>query len=400
MMIRILVATTKLFPLLLLAGCLAIDLDLDFSPNPDLQSQIIDQDEDLFIDLNPLQLNDEIKNLIDRHLGERSLETAKVSRLQQLLFDEQYLNIQYSDVRTLTAEEVFELRWGNCLSVMNLYVAMARYAGLDAKFQTVKVQPSWDKRGGMLVINQHINATGRFSVRREYVVDFTPEIALQQLTSHVVSDEHARALYFNNLGVESLIEGEYQQSLKFFKNALWIAPQLSIAWGNLGTAYNRLQNFSFAEYSYQMAFYNDTSNASAVNNLARFYDARGDHGRANEYRRAIAQFTRKNPYYHFAKGGEAFFEDDFSLARKHFRQALRLKKSEPDFYIALAKTYMALGSERLAEGLLASANELLNDNSIYKPSSQKVRFIDSASILRDSSQGISITAPGAPRFGN
>lgn len=104
---------------------------------------------------------------------------------------------------------------------MNLYVAMARYVNLDANFQTVEVQPNWDRRGNLLVLNQHINASGRIRGARSYVVDFTPEISLHQLTSSIVSDQVARSLYFNNLGVEELIQGNLEKAVVYFKNALF-----------------------------------------------------------------------------------------------------------------------------------------------------------------------------------
>ena len=75
---------------------------------------------------------------------------------------------------------------------MNLYIAMARYAGIDAAFQTVAVRPEWDKRGELLILSRHINASGSLGYKRKYIVDFTPEIQLQQLTAEIVSDLHAR----------------------------------------------------------------------------------------------------------------------------------------------------------------------------------------------------------------
>ena len=123
----------------------------------------------------------------------RDTEEERVDKLQDILYGEEFLNIQYADDTTHTAVEVFSAKQGNCLSVMNLYVAMARYVGLDANFQIVAVQPAWDLRGGLLVLSQHINATGRFSMRRRYVVDFTPEIGLQKLTASLIDDQEARA---------------------------------------------------------------------------------------------------------------------------------------------------------------------------------------------------------------
>ena len=296
--------------------------------------------------------------------------------------------------------EAFYAREGNCLSMMNLYIAMARYVGVDANFQTVDVQPSWDRRGGLLVLSQHINATGQFNFRRRYVVDFTPEIALQQLTSSIVSDLEARSLFFNNLGVEALVEEDRIQALAYFKNALFLDSDSSIAWNNIGAAYSQLGNQEFAEYSYGVAFNNDRKNVSAVSNLAKFYRRNGDIDTAQEYEKAIERFNNRNPYYHYTQGTLAVVDRDFEKARGAFRRALRIKKFEPDFHFALSRVYRELGDIERALNFYESGNEIVAQNDeIYRPSSQKVRIIDSTTILRSSSPGISII-PGGRRSGS
>ena len=363
-------------------GCLVIDLERDFAPDTSLHQQIVTQQADAFPHIDPLRLDDELREFADQHLDAGMRDYEKVEKLQELLFGDAHLNIQYSDERTQTAIEVFHSRAGNCLSVMNLYVALARHVGLDANFQTVKVRPTWDRRGGLLVLNQHINATGRVTARETYVVDFTPEISLQQLTSRVVPDQLARALYFNNLGVERMVAGEFEEALVYLQNALWIDPDASIAWNNIGTVYNRLQRFELAEYSYQMAFETDATNATAVSNLARFYVARGDEDTANRYRDAITRFNRQNPYYHYEQGNLSFQDGDLLAASESFERAIRIKDVEPDFYVALAHTYKLMGNDRMAIRMAIRADELLQDNGdIYRPSDQKLRFIDSASII-------------------
>ncbi|MFM1895129.1 MAG: hypothetical protein RLZZ385_203 [Pseudomonadota bacterium] len=363
-------------------ACTVIDLDLQFDRNPGLQEQVLQQQADAFPHIDPLQLSDEIRQFADQHIRPNDRDFDKVEKLQDLLFGPDHLNLQYSDARTQTAIEVFESREGNCLSVMNLYVALARYVGLDASFQTVKVRPTWDRRGGLLVLNQHINATGRITARETYVVDFTPEISVQQLTSQVVTDELARALYFNNLGVESMVAGDFEQARVYLRNALWINPELSIAWNNIGTVYNRLQQHELAEYSYQMSFESDTTNATAISNLARFYVAQGDDDTAARYRRAITRFNRLNPYYHYEQGNLHYQEGDLVAAAESYERAVRIKDVEPDFYLALAQTYRLLGNDRQAIRMAVKADELLNDtDQIWQPSDQKVRFIDSSSII-------------------
>lgn len=375
----------------LLFACTSIELDTGFSPDSEIFGRIVDQTEDLFPHIDPLYISDEIRQLIDSQLSRRESEQTRVEKLQDILYSPDFLNMQYGDSKTHTALEVFHARRGNCLSVMNLYVAMARYAGVDANFQTVDVQPNWDRRGNLLVISQHINATGQFSVNRHYVVDFTPEIALQQLTSSVIDDHQARALYFNNLGVEAMIAEDFEQALVYLKNALFLDPELSISWNNIGTAYNRLSHRELAEYSYQMAFNTDARNATAINNLAKFYRGAGDMGLARQYEQAIERFNNRNPYYHYARGALALTEKDLQTARSSFRRALRLKEAEPDFYTALARVYIELGDPEAASRLRESARQLVAQNAeIYQPSDQKLRIIDNDSILRDTAPGISI----------
>ncbi len=381
-----------------LVNCMSIDLDTQFTRDEAIHAAIIDQNVDRYSEIDPLYISDEVKQFVDAYIERRDGEETRVDKLQDLLYNEEFLHIQYSSERTHTAMEAFHAREGNCLGVMNLYIAMARYVGLDAHFQTVDVQPSWDRRGDLLVLSQHINASGRISARRTYIVDFTPEISLQQLTSGEVSDQVARALYFNNLGVEQLIDGNFEKALDYFKNALFLNEESSITWNNIGSSYNRLGNKEFAEYAYLMAFSLDDSNATAINNLAKYYRRAGNTRLAREYELAIERFNERNPYFHFAQGSIAFEEGELEVARRSFRQAVRLKEEEPDFYFALARVYLRLGDEPQARRWAGSAQRILAmyDN-IYQPSHNKVKIIDSSSILRDSSPSISIFPPGTRR---
>ncbi|OGT72848.1 MAG: hypothetical protein A3H44_11560 [Gammaproteobacteria bacterium RIFCSPLOWO2_02_FULL_57_10] len=368
-----------------------IQLDFSFADDNDMDSIILGQSADAFPEIETMALNQEIIDYLEANVRSTASDREVVDRLRELLFEEDYLNIQYDDLKTRTAIETFQDRQGNCLSVVSLYIAMARHLGVDARFQTVKVRPRWDRRGELLVISQHINAVGRFGQSTYYVVDFTPEISVQQLTASTVTDTHARALYFNNLGVERLIAGEYEKSLQFFKNALWIDPALSIAWNNIGTAYNRNGDKTLAEYAYRKAYATDKTNATAINNLAKYYHNQGDLETSERYARAIERFNNSNPYYHYNMGNMAYAEADFEMAREHFTRAIRRKEAEPDFYYALSKTYEQLGDELQSQRMYQMARLMvLASDEIYLPSQDKVRIVNEKSILRETSAGFSI----------
>jgi len=377
----------------LLTACSMVRLEMPFAADARLESSILNQTEDAFPELDAMALNQEIIDYLEANVTDRSSDYRIVDRLQQLLFDEGYLNTQYDDVRTRTAIQTFQDRQGNCLSVVSLYIAMARHFGVNAQFQTVKVRPSWDRRGEHLVLSQHINAIGRLDQNTQYVVDFTPEITLQLLTANRVSDDEARALYFNNLGVESLIANELELAAAYFRNALWIDDDLSIVWNNIGSTYSRIGDKDLAEYAYRKSFSLDRSNATAINNLVKFYSARGDMETADRYAKAIERFNNSNPYFHYNLGNVAYAEGNFEMARTHYERAINRKESEPDFFLALSKTYEMLGDlEQSGRQLALARDAVLRSNQLYLPSREKVRVVDEKSILRSSSAGFSIRA--------
>ena len=362
---------------LMLTRCASIDLESEFRHDNELQARVLDQTSDAFADIDPLFLSDELKGQLDSYIGYVRDDRKRVELLQDFLYDEANLGIIYSAEKTHTAMELYNARSGNCLSAMNLCVAMARHLGIEARFQRVDVQPSWDKRGGLLVLSQHINATGRFDQTIRYVADFTPEIALQQLTSKVISDTQARALYFNNLGVEALVAHDYEGAIAYFKNALFLDPENAIAWNNVGAAFNRVGDRSLAQYSYRTAFELDGNSATAIANLAKFYHVQGDTRRARAYELAIERFNAMNPYYHYAQGHVAYGEGDLALARKAFERALALKEEEPDFYVALGRIYFEQGDLVAARKLSREAEELvLLNEEIYRPSNSRLRVLE------------------------
>lgn len=361
----------------LLAGCSAIDVESEFALNARLQGRILDQSEDRYAHIDPLFIDESIKRRLDAYIGNSRDERTRIERLQSFMYDEDQLGIIYSGEKTHTAMELLQSRSGNCLSAMHLYVALARYLGVEARFQRVDVQPSWDKRGNLLVLSQHINATGRFDTTVRYVADFTPEIALQQLTSVVLSDIEARSLYFNNLGVEALIAGDYSGAVSYLKNSLFLNNENSIAWNNIGAAYNRLGESDLAEYSYRTSFALDANSSTAVGNLAKFYRARGELKRAAEFELAIERFNKKNPYYHFAQGHLAYANGDLLTAQKSFEKAIELKEEEPDFYLALRQVYFDQGDLVKASELRRQALALVNSFAeIYRPSDERLRVLE------------------------
>lgn len=371
---------------LLLTSCSGIRVDSDFIRDPAVEQRIISQQADAFPEIHLLELNDDIRAYLEQHVSLGASRAEKVARLQELLFGEQYLNIAYRDSANYSAIETFNTREANCLSLVNLYIAMARHLDLDANYHSVKIKPRWDLRGELMVLSEHINATGRVSRDVRYVIDFLPEINLQQRTAAIIDDSVARALYFNNLAVEQLMVQEYEAALRYLHNALWLAPDLAIAWNNIGAVYNRLRQTELAEYSYQRSFEIDDSSATAINNLAKFYYAQKDFEKADIYNRAIHSFNRRNPYYHYLLGNIAYSDQRFEQARRHYQAAIHRHDSEPDFYLAMGQAHLQLGEEKEGIRMLEMGLRIMREaDQLTMPSREKLRMVRGNEVLRISS---------------
>jgi Tfp pilus assembly protein PilF len=374
----------------LVSGCQLINFDTGFQQDDAMERRILQSaHQPPQIDL--LEMSQDMIDYLDHNMDANLSGWGLVARLQELLFSEDYLNMQYDDRAHFTAAEAFTTQRANCLSLMNLYIAMARHRGLTVQYQTVQVRPTWSRRGELLVLSEHINAVGRVGVSGRYIVDFTPEIRLQQGTARLISDEQALALYFNNIAVEYLLADELDLALDNFRYALQADPGLSIAWNNMGGVWSRTGRPELAEYSYLKSASLDKNNASAINNLARFYALQGDMARSVRYSRAVESYNNRNPYYHYLLGNLAYSEGEYQEAARHFRRAIRRYDLEPDFYLALGMVQKQLGEEELSDNLIKAAIAMreLGDQT-YRTGRDRVRRVDNRTVLRSTSSGFTV----------
>jgi tetratricopeptide (TPR) repeat protein len=374
----------------MLSACQFAGLSLGFREDDALELQILGTDTRVpGVDL--LALDQAVIDYLDANIEPGLASWALVERLQVLLFTPEFLDMQYDDAANFTASEAFKERRANCLSLVNLYIGMARHLGLDVRYQTVQIRPMWNLRGELLVLSGHINALGRVGSSNQYIVDFTPEIRLQQHTAEVITDRQAQALYFNNLAVEHLVEGRTQEALELFRVALVLDTSLAMAWNNIGSALGRLNQPTLAEYSFLKASLLDRSNASSVNNLARYYAEIGETAKSQRYRQAAQSYNNRNPYYHYMLGNLAYEQKDFDAARDHFQEAIRRNDLEPDFYLALGMTFRELGDNKAYDDLsmMSIAIRELGDQT-YRASQNRLRRLESRSIFRSTSAGLTI----------
>ncbi len=320
-----------------------------------------------------LLLTPEMILFLEEHVAPTN-PTRYLETLVETIFSKEFLNLTYDNSRTKTASETFESRNGNCLSFTTMFVAMARYLGLDARFQEVVNLPIWNKRGDVLLLSRHMNAIV-YLAGRKMEVDFNPTVDKRWAHKAIVSDRRAIAQYYNNMGAEFYAMGEGEKAIAHFEKAIETAPNLSFAWSNLGVAYKWAGYPDKAEWAYFKALeYNKWENTAMVN-LARLYADLGRYRESHRYLRKVEQFRKRNPFYHFQLGEEALALKEYREAIGHFKRAIHRKGTEHEFYFALARAHAMLGHFQKAANNLEKAKKYAPDRFNELRYSQKLNLL-------------------------
>ena len=284
-----------------------------------------------------------------------------------------------------TARETFESGTGNCLSFSNLFVALARHAGLKAGYQEIPTPPNWERDREVLISTRHIGAS--IDIRdgmdrmillevtgpaQTFVIDdsrryfFIPSVLsssapdIDLYSVRMITDKNAFAQYYNNLGSRYMAEGNGADAFRYFIKAVKTDQTLSYAWSNLGVAYGRNGQYEAAREAFQhgMAITSgkrDVTALTILNNLVELYSRSGDEEKAEFYRSEVASFRRKNPYYQYTVARKAFTDGLYEESVRHFRRAIRLKDDEHLFHYGLALAYEKLGNMKKAEKYIKRA---------------------------------------------
>ena len=318
--------------------------------NPGMSAPVTDQ--------QVLAVTPEMRAFLDEHVHPRAADQVKLHELIDAIINTKTFALEFDD-RTRTASEAFEHRTGNCLSFSNLFVALAREVGLKASFQEVDLPPDWSLNKDVFVLNRHVNVRVDLDPLSDHVVDFNIDDFRASYTTREISDDRARAHYFNNMGVESMQTGDAASAVAYFRKAIADNDrEFSPAWTNLGTLYLRLGHPAHAEAAYLQALKVDRDEVVAMSNLASLYERQGDTKRAAVYRKRVVHHRQQNPYYRFQRAREAYGAGDWDAAIGHLKFAARRKPDEASFADLMARCYRSKGDERAAARWQARAEEL------------------------------------------
>lgn len=276
-------------------------------------------------------------------------------------------DIEYHPFKTRTAAQTFATREGNCLSFTNLFVALAREAGLDARYQRVEIPPVWLVDGSALTLNNHVNVIVhdvrvRGTHVRDFIVDFNAQEYGANWRMQEVDDDHTAAAYHSNLAVHALSRDDPESALAQIHRALLLRSNIPHLWVNLGVIRKSLGDIPAAIGAYEQALAIDPSQPSALNNLAHLYQTTGREDRADIYLKTIARYQKINPYYHYQLAGRAYERADYNTSLAALKSAIHLNDDDPDFFGLLGFAHLQLGDRSAAKKAFSAAHSRADED--------------------------------------
>jgi Flp pilus assembly protein TadD len=310
--------------------------------------------------IDMLELSPEMIEFLDDFVNPSHGQTGRLERLLYAIMGSGTFDLVYDDF-TRTAKDTFRDQRGNCLSFTNLFVAMARYVNLDAQYQEVMIPPSWSQEGGSFIFSQHINVhvdTGVGLGGADQIIDFNMYDYRSSYEREIISDNRARAHYFNNIGVEHMLDGDTPLAFANFRESLREDSAFSPAWANLGILYRREGYENYAETAYLKAINVNLTNMVAMSNLASLYEQQGRTEEAEQYRDRVRSHRMQNPYFRYQMARTAFEEGDYDGSIEHLRYALRKKDDDDQFYSLMSLSYLMKGDRKAAQEWMKQAEDV------------------------------------------
>lgn len=298
-------------------------------------------------------------------------QLAAVARLRdprQALLDALYredkLRLRYDAGPTRNAAQAFDAKAGNCLSLVIMTAAFARHLGVPVSYQSVQVDDTYSRSGGLVLISHHVNLVlGRRLSHAAYsggqsddmTVDFLRSEELRGQRTQPLAEHTVLAMYFNNRAAEALADGQTSETYAWTREALRQDPAYLPAINTLAVAYMHDQHLNEAEAALRHVLTQEPRSPSTLSNLALLLERRGQMAEAQEVRQRLARLQPEMPFALFEQGQRALANGDYVMARDLFLRELRRQPDQPDVLFGAALAEWQLGDSQRAAGHLQEA---------------------------------------------
>lgn len=302
----------------------------------------------------------------ERHLAPLLRQADPRRALIEVMYQRSGLQLSYDATRTRSAAEAFEAREGNCLSLVIMTGAFARWLELPVSFQAVLTDETYSRSGSLTVASHHVNlvlnpppirpAVMR-STEDSLTVDFLPADELRGQRTRALEQHTIVAMYFNNRAAESLALGQVDQAYWLAREALRQDPGYVNAANTLGVIYLRAGHAAQAERALRHVIAQDRAAVNALSNLLPLLQRQGQVAEAAEVAARLAQLQPVPPFQRLEEGRLAMAAGNYQQASELFREELRLQPYQDEVHFWAAQAAWRLGREAEAARHLAYARD-------------------------------------------
>jgi Tfp pilus assembly protein PilF len=330
-------------------------------------------------------LSEPMRRFIEEDMAATLRSSGPQRGLIDALYREGALKLEYEATRTRNAAEAFEARAGNCLSLVVMTAAMARHLGIPVRFQSVFVESTWSRSGGMNVASGHVNLVldrrqpdfGLASQNDQArTVDFLPRDETLGHRTRPIDEATIVAMFMNNRAAESLAQGELDDAYAWVHGALEAAPGFLAAYNTLAVVYERRGSPRHAVLALEHILGREPENTIAMANLARILGRNGELERAAELTRALARIEPYPPFHFFDRGMAALRAGDFAQARELFQRETRRAPYHHEFHYWLAVANLGLDDPAQARKHLLLARQTSTTSTARALYSAKLEKLD------------------------
>lgn len=278
-----------------------------------------------------------------------------------IFLDPDGLQFEYRRYPTLTADQAFRVRAGNCLSLVNLFIALARSAGLDAFPVEVEDWAIFSRRDGAVVRSTHVigglNVGGYAALGQLWTIDFLPEREKSYRKLARIGDERHAALHYNSVAVEAMLGGDLAAAERLFAHALTLDGGSAETWSNYAVLARRADDLDAGFERLAAALRVDRRFLPALNNMASFHRLAGRPEVAARYERQALDAKLQNPYFLIDQAIRRLQRGELDAAHDLLVRARRIDGSIPETYLALGRVDLARGRLARAERNFSAARQ-------------------------------------------
>jgi tetratricopeptide (TPR) repeat protein len=318
-----------------------------------------------------------MKHFVDVEIAEQLHTLGYLPGFVHAIQTKGQLKLQYDAERTRNAAEAFDVRAGNCLSLVIMTAALAKQIGLSLRYQQVFVDDSWSRSGDVYFSIGHVNLTlgmrhmdGGFGRNDDntFVIDFLPPEDIKTLHVRMIEESTVVAMYMNNRAAESFVKGDLDDAYWWARGAIVTDPTFIGSYNTLGVIYRRHGDLKQAEKTLAYALEREPDNTHVMSNLAGVYESLG---RVPERTALVAKLQKLEPnppFSYFNAGLRAMRDGNYKGAKDLFAKEVARVPYYHEFHFWLALAYVNLGDIEHAREQLKVALEYCtspNEHDLY-----------------------------------